>query len=485
MKRRIVVVTLIVSSFGLVHSSSARETTLTGGISCSYEFNDRTYHLEQDDNMTAEEAARTEKEKNEQNDYNRIRVSPLILLVSESETDLFEIRFNPAIRYDVDDDDYDMDQNFFAGFEKELTKKLSFSVSEQFVSSDYQNVTWDGLDETTTEDDTDPSLTTDIGRRKYWKNTAKLSSKYRYGDDRHFGMGLSSIVLRNDEDAGQSYYNDYDRSEIFFKNVHRFDVRWKTSFDVKYIQGDFEEDIEDDETATEDPVSRDLQEYRLNATLENNSLRHDPVFFTYGYIGARYDDPLQVDDDVHQGMVKWQHFIDEEVYTIFGVGPSYMTSESDSGSWGVNGIAAYNHQSRHTILNIQIEKLYDVDNFSGNDERGVVNSWVASVKLNHQLLEKVGFFAGSAYTYEDRNYSSNYLENNETTDSSVDDTEGKDDYHVDTIIGYAGLQYSFMENYSLQLKYNYLYKDSDRNDKNYDEHRVVLALSWQEDLFQW
>ncbi len=60
-----------------------------------------------------------------------------------------------------------------------------------------------------------------------------------------------------------------------------------------------------------------------------------------------------------------------------------------------------------------------------------------------------------------------------------------DKYHDDLYIAGTGLSYTFLQFYTASVDYTFTKLDSDRAGDDYDDHRVLLTLSWQKELFHW
>ena len=49
----------------------------------------------------------------------------------------------------------------------------------------------------------------------------------------------------------------------------------------------------------------------------------------------------------------------------------------------------------------------------------------------------------------------------------------------------GGLQYSFWESYAASLQYTFVHQESETAIDEYDEHRLMLMLSYNKDFFRW
>ncbi len=325
--------------------SYARDNSLTAGLSTGVDYSDRTYDQQRDDD----------------NDYERLFLSPLLLFRSLSERDSFELQANPSIKYDLDESDTDWDSNVRVAADRFMTKEWQLGGSNQYLISDYSD---------NEAESTDPDLSDDRGRQRYWRNSLNLFTNYFYAEDSRMGLDLGYIVLRNDNDDDFSGNEEYDRYTANLLNNHRYNAIWASTVEFGFVPGDFKEND------SNDGLSDDLKEYRLSLALDNQSIVNNLFSTSFDYTAARYDDSDQEDNDIYQGRLTWRRDHSSRMYTVVGAGPSYSKTEGQSGDWGGNGIAEVNYEvDEYGYINFQVEKSYDVDNFSGSDESGVVDTW--------------------------------------------------------------------------------------------------------------
>ncbi|MCK5516412.1 MAG: hypothetical protein KAI39_06010 [Desulfobulbaceae bacterium] len=473
--------------------SHARQNRITGGLSISYDYNDRRYSSIRDNPDTATDESQLTADRDD--DYRRIVLTPLVHFKSISEKDTFELRATPGIKYDLIDYGTDWDNNLYIAADRFVTKSWQLGASNHFLRSDYHNTDNTFSTESSgpsqeVTPSTDPQLSTDNGRRRYWRNTFNIFSDYIYQEDSLFSMGFNYIVLRND-DTGIGGYEDYDRYAVTLRNEHRFSSIWKSNLDLQFVRGNFDpadreiveaviDELAPDAgfTPTDDQLSKDLKEYHLLLTVDNESIAHNPLFLSYNYIGSQYDEALQDDGNVHQMRFTWKREFSPQLYTKLGGGPSYEKSEGRDANWGGNGIAELDYQMEHSSFNFLIDKRYDVNNFSGNDERGFVDIWDSRLSFNHLLQRDLSMNAFLSYIYEDREELAINLEDENLT-------TGLEVIHKDRYIAGLGLTYSFMQYYSAGVNYTFTKQESDRIGDTYDDHRLLLTLSWQKELARW
>ena len=447
--------------------SFARVGSLTGGLSVGLDSDNRYY-----DSNTVEDYR-----------YRRILFSPMMQFKSLSEKDSFELRAAPAIKYDLLDSGTDWDSSFDVNANRYITKSLQVGLSDTFIRSDYNGTEYTVSNNTAiapTEspavvssptETQQPQLSSDRGRQRYWKNSSELFTNYFYRQDSLLRLDFNYIALRNDSYSYDVIGNeDYDRYATSLRNEHRFNVIWKSTVDLQFVRGIF---------PSSDPVnlSNDLKEYHMGLAIANETFAHNPISLSYNYIGTRYDETLLNDDDIHQARLNWKRIFSPRLYTNLGVGPSYDKTEGQDGTWGGNGIAELNYAVEQGFYNVQVEKKYDVDNFSGTNDHALRDSWIARLSAVQQLRKELTLTGRLDYIYEDRT---------ETLATSGGAGLSQiDKFHRDIYIAGAGLKYTFWQFYNAGLEYTYTKQDSDRDDESYDDHRILLTLSWQKELLHW
>ena len=458
----------------LPHSSLARTGSMTVGLATSYDYEDRQYDGFLD-SEGEEVAGRTEKTE-------QVGLTPLITLVSEGQTDRVEIRLAPTLVYDLRDSETDWDADIALIAEKVLSQNWRVSGSNTFLRSDEHSP--DFLD--ITEPDTPAAASTDdlttsaeLERERYWQNTLATDLFYTYGEEREAGIGLDWTVLRED-DSDAVDLDDYDRYALRLTNEYRFNPFWKNTARLALIRGEYP-DSSGGATIDAEDFDRDLWEYRAGIGIENNSFRLTSYLLDYDYIGARYDelDPTQVleDVDIHSLRLTWRREISQQWSVALGGGPTYVRPDIRDDEWGGNGLAEINFRDRYTTIGLLVESGYDVDDFSGTDELGLVEYSEARLSASHQFLERLTLNGALIYRQESRDLP--VTATTDTPDSIADDTT------EDLYAASVGLAYSFLRYYRLGLDYTYSQLDSDLPGDDYDDHRILLSLSWEQEWMRW
>lgn len=206
-------------------------------------------------------------------------------------------------------------------------------------------------------------------------------------------------------------------------------------------------------------------EYRPSFRIINNSFEHDRLSLLYSFIGARFDEELRDDSDTHQLRFDWKHGFTPHMSATIGGGPSYAKSEGQDATWGANGFADFDYKIERGFIKLSVDKRFDVSNFSGTEQTGLVNTWDSRLSLGYQLSKPVTVSGRFSYLYEDR--------------------KQEEDIHKDRYIADCGLNYKFWRYYAASVDYQFVKRVSDVAGEDYDEHRVLLTLSWQKELFHW
>lgn len=481
-----------VCSFGalalvlLPTASFARVNTITTGISTSYDYNDRQTDPVPQDQTTI---VANQQTTSDTNDYSRIAVTPLIEFVSDSQLDHLTFRAAPSIKYDLLGDQTDWDGDLFVSADRALSKAWQIRASNAFIRSDYHDLQSGDTNPQVSQNSPDatPVLSSDQGRTRYWRNTLNAGSKYSYDQDSLIDIGGDLTILRYDDSTTSTSQEDYDRYAFHVNNEHRYNAIWKSLAGLNVIRGNYSNPYTSSTTSTSaaanlsnTDLANDLWEYRLHAAVENKSFEHNKISLDYNYIGTQYDEAEKNNGQIHQSQLNWRHDFSQQLNSTLGAGPSYEKTEGQDGNWGENGIAEINYLTQHGSFTLGAEKRFDVDNFSGTTDRGFIDYWDTYFHFTYQLFEHLSCDGRLSYRNEDR------TESALTTSSAtipVDPTLTQ--YNRDLTTAGIGLTYTFLQYYSAGLNYTFTSQDSEQIGDTYDDHRVLLTLSWKQEWLHW
>ncbi|MCB2173682.1 hypothetical protein KQH41_00290 [bacterium] len=471
------------------YPAAARVNVLTTGVGLSYNIVERQYDDTTDDPATeVDESAGFPEE----DDYRRIILTPLVLLTSSSERDTFELRLAPDLQYDFLESDSDWAGSAGLSFERFVTQTWQLGIENTLLRADYYRTdeAAGGVIETVPAEpelgSTEPELSPNIGRNQFWRNSLSLFSEHGYGQDSLVRFGFGYIVLRNDDDL-LTEVEDYDRYEVSLINEHRFSPRWATAADLRFIRGIFDDPVVfGEEPDLGETLSDDLWEYRGTFALENNSIERNPLTVSYFYILTRYDETLRRDFDIHQMRLTWRRDYSSRLYTSIGAGPTFITTEGQDDEWDANGLAEINYLLERGALNFQVEKGFDSVDFGGDEERGLVDFWEARFTASYALTPYLSVAGRLSYLYEDRTDPLAALAADIAGGEGGPAADGDpEEYHNDRYLAGVTLNYLFMEDYTAGIDYSYMTQDSDRRVDSYDEHRLLLTISWETEVLRW
>ncbi len=435
----------------------AGNNTVTVGLSTSVDVSERKY-----DDVSSKD--------NEE--HRTLSLRPLVQLESVSKDSRFEALVQPSLKYDLIDSELDWDQNIYLYGKKAFSQKWIADVSNTFVKSDYhQNeLNQDDMlalyaDETVAQN----PLSTDIGRRRYTRNTSQLNVTHVYGNERIFVIGSKYELLRYETSEGQ-IYNDYDRYEFFLNNKHRLSRAWSTGVDFSVVRGDYKPAGDMDSQSS---VLNDMYEYRAGFRIDNSSLRQHTIGLGYNYVGVRYDERDINDLDIHSLGISLNSKISYRIETKISAGPSYRKTEGKKSTWGIGGGAEVNYLLDRGKIIIGARKGYDVDNFTGTDEQGSIEYLEAWLAGDYEIMKALSLAGRITYRDEARDGLQQVVE-----EIPVDNDKKR-------YMGRISLNYSFMRNFSSSLSYTYVHQTADVVTDDYDDHRALLALSWKQSAFTW
>ena len=482
--RAILPTTLAVAIFGGGSPLFARDYKVDGGVTVGYERYDRRY----DKSMSSQtavggaEVTTTEDLTALQNDeYDRFRVAPLIAISSLSARDDVTLRYSPSFRYDYEVYDHDVDHDLSAKYNRFLTRNWQLKLSEKYLLTDAV------LDQNSDTLTNSVQLSDSTGRRKYWTNNVGFVSEYTYWEDSLFSVGYNFGMLENVDAGTDSNYQNYDRHESSLSVAHRFDSIWKMTATAKYVRGLYDEVTAEKALSGED-IDQDLSEYRASTMLQSSLIDHHPLSLTYSFLQVAYDDATLNTSFLHDVTVGWQWDIAKEFRVNLGGGPSYQETEGQTGNWGYNANAGIKYTLEHSSIGVTATHGFDRQNFTGTNESGLREFSQAQVDYQHEIFQDLAFRVFTSYRYEDQEEITG--QKNVTADSG---TATADNQIVPEITVFNRQQftagssagYRFWRYYTVNLSYNYLLQDSEKLKDSYDEHRLILSLSMEQELFAW
>jgi hypothetical protein len=490
----------LLALFVVNHSmpADAAEVTVKGGLSMGADLYDRHYNNETDNPEKSSDSVSTLPDDDE-DDYQRIVIQPLIAIDRVTERSAFSLSYQPGFYYDFESEDDDIQHHASLDYKRELTKNWKLSLNDSFLQADDANKieTADSATGIAASQKTAGSETAaqtestgnsdDQGRRKYTTNTLQLLSDWEYRQDSQFALGYGYGILRNDEDEARQQDEDYDRHDVSAQLGHRLSQKWKANLSGQYVRGLYDEPEADDSTTdangatgSAENVSDDVSEYHAGAGAEYNGIARHPLSLNYRYSLYDYEDEAEGDTQVHDLTFGWKWLHSPRLTFSLAAGPSYAETDGQDDTWGGNGEAGIDYAMEKAHFNFTLAKGLERQNFTGEtDNNGLIDYWDARASYSRQLLESTTFSLSVGYRYEDQ----------DELKSIVDGKSGQDDLFetINTQNFYAGcgLKYLFWQWYALDLSYRYGDQVSDNPDDEYDEHIVMLKLSFVKDFWRW
>jgi hypothetical protein len=476
----------------LAHQASARNTIVQGSISTGLDYWERSYDSD-------------EAEEKSSGDKRQIGIWPEIVIVSEDIKDVLSFKYAPVLKYDDVDSETDVDHYLSLAGERLLTRNWKVMLSDNFRLSDDpyfsteqyadtssvsgQDSTEDTEAEQESENDNfDPALTNgdelskDSGRSRYWTNSLFLQSQYTISERTGVGLGYGYSVLRN-ESADDDAYNEYDKHSFVGTLDHVFTQSWWTSFGLNYTRG-LRDDVLD--PVNGGYITDDLDQYGLNAQVDYKANSTSTIPVKYDYSATDFDNEYRRDLFAHNLSAGWEYEIDSRTSMALGGGPSYAEADGLDGEWGYNAYFDLARKYLHSSLSFSLLKKFETKNFTGTDNSGLKDTFLASLIYNNQFTQNLNWNVYGRYRWEsnadpqDEYRSASSEEELDTEESLGDVTYEKNSYEVGT-----GLSYQFLRYYSVGVRYAYYVSDGDLDADQYNDHRVMLTLSAVKDLWRW
>lgn len=457
---------------------------MDGGISVGYERYDRRYKKSNSSESVvgvADVATTEDLAALQDDEYDRFRVAPLISISSLSARDDVTLRYSPSFRYDYETFGHNVDHDLSAKFNRFLTRSWQLKLSEKYLLTDAV------LDQNSSTSADSVQLSDSTGRRKYWTNNVGFVSEYTYWEDSLFSLGYTNGILENVDAGADSSYENYDRHESSLSVAHRFDSIWKMTATGKYVRGLYDK-VTAEKATTGASIDQDLSEYRASTMLESSLIDHHPLSLTYSFLQVAYDDATLNPSFLHDATLGWQWDTAKEFRVNLGGGPSYQETEGQTGNWGYNANAGIKYTLEHSSIGVTATHGFDRQNFTGTNENGLREFSLARVDYLHENLEDLTLKLLASYRYEDQEEITGRKIVTADSGTTTADNQSIPEITVfnrQQVVAGTGAAYRFWHWYTVNLSCNYLQQDSEKSNDNYDEHRLILSLAMEKELFSW
>ncbi len=474
---------LTASLYGVV-SSLARDYKVSGGISVGYERYDRQYDKNTDSasvNSSGEVTTTEDLTVLQDDEYDRLRAAPLVAITAISARDEASLRYSPSFRYDYDSYDHDLDHDLSAQVKRFISRDWQLKLTEKYLLTDAV------IDQVSAAAETAVQLSDTTGRRKYWTNDLGFVSEYTYWEDSLFSFAYAYGILENiDVDSGSGYEN-YERHEGLLSVAHRLDSIWRMTVTAGYVRGLYD-NVAADQTTAEENIDKDLGEYRASTMLEASLIDHHPLSLSYSYLAVDYDNNSLDTSSLQDVTLGWRWDISKELAVNLGGGPSYQLTEGQTGTWGYNARAGLQYAMEHSSIAVTASHGFDRQNFTGTNDNGLREFSQARVDYQIEIIKDVTLNVFTSYRYEDQEE----ITGQSAVAADVQATGVDDQIIFETEVFnrqrfLAGTRagYRFWRWYTVNLSYDYVLQDSEKTGDSYDEHRLILSLSMEKELFSW
>jgi len=453
----------------LVGPALARQTTVTGTATTSYDFRERSY--DQGDNVA----------NRDEGDVQKMGIGPGVTVVSKGINDVFSFNYSPLLNYDFVTDSSGVDHQLNLSGERSLSRYWSFTLTDDFIRSDDPS---SASTASTTGIAGQPpispgnELSRDLSGQKFWTNTAALRTAYALGENSRIGGGYSYSVLRNDSgNNGLDNLDDYDKHAFTTDFSHGFNRNWRSSLGLNYTRG-----LYDNTNVSAVPVTSadmpDLNEYGTNLGVDYIDSVKDFFPFKYSFNTTQYDGDTRLDSEAHQWSAGWDHAFDARSRLAMGGGPSFAKTEGLEGSWGYNAYLTFSKKYEHASYALQLNKQFETRNFTGSaNDSGLTDTYNATASFNYQYTQSLALDLFGRYSWQ------SILDPqglNPATGTTGDNSSDKNIYEAG-----AGFSYSFAQWYKAGVKYVYYVSDGDQNSEQYTDHQLLFTLSATKEFWRW
>jgi hypothetical protein len=182
------------------------------------------------------------------------------------------------------------------------------------------------------------------------------------------GFGYGFRVLRNesDEEEVTAEYDEYDRHEFSGIWSYRFNPAWRTSLNLAYIKGLYDDlevqvppDLIDPEALPKTfSFPRTWRSTGRMSVLITPGAPMTFFPFLYRFRGTEYED-VRRDIWAHEFSAGWDHAFDSRTRLAIGAGPSYAEAEDLDGEWGYNAYLNFTRAYQHADIQGRGQKGYE------------------------------------------------------------------------------------------------------------------------------
>lgn len=443
------------------HSSNARETITSVGVSTGFDYSNRVYDDSELESQTVPPP---------QDERGQIIISPDISIFTETTNDSALLSYQPTLGYDVmESESNDINNEASVGYQRDLTDIWDLKLYDVFKNTDENESNRpksdplsDGFLEELTSNipSMNDNLRDDFGRRRYSRNEFDISTGINYQSKNRISLGYGWDHLDYDvDDTDSETYQDYDKYNVSLALYHELNSLWTVKGYTQYVRGIYD---------TDDGTDEDLEEFHLGSIVTTNIIDSHPMTLSYDFSETNYDDDEIDNSQIHQLTLGYQ-LISSSLFDInIGAGPTYTKLSDSEDSWDANGNLSVLYRIGGGSLRLSSDIGTQFDNFSGTEERALTDYWQSRLEFTYQVTRSLepSLYCG----YRD-----------ETRTEVATDTE----VEIDQISVGAGIKYKINDNVAANLNYDFTDQESNDSADSYDEHRIQLMFSIKTDLLKW
>ncbi|MBW1645280.1 MAG: outer membrane beta-barrel protein [Deltaproteobacteria bacterium] len=380
----------------------------------------------------------------EEDDVN-FTITPSINWLAAVEHASLSVTYTPGINSYVDDSSNNYishDVNVVADWQP--LQYLAFKFTEHYLHSE------DPLDDRDSRrrDEEDSRLNDRQGRDPYYRNDVGLTGTYTFGDQRFFDLGYRFGLLQNENP------DDTDSREHSVSSHLGFKVSDHDMLDLSYVftRGIYKHD-------PDDFVSHDVTG-RYTRTITP----HLDVYGQLGFLHYDYDSSSEEDNyDEYSGDLGVTYRF-REYYTF---GASYGRydhhSKGDDDNSGNRWSAYLQRDFENKSFRVAFDYGTEVNNFDA-ENNGYTKYWSLMADFNYHFAERWSLTANGTYRNDD-----------------YQDEEPS--YEQDEYMAGVTLSYAINDWLSAAASYNYDELDSDRDEDDYVDNRVMFSLTARWNVF--
>lgn len=294
-----------------------------------------------------------------------------------------------------------------------------------------------------------PDQETDTNRREgYYSNNSRLNLTQRFGENRHFSVGYAyNFINYKDAESEDNQSHNASFDSTFYLNPH-------TGFQthVTYTKGLYE-------------VTSDFDETNGSLRLIHDVSRRVQINVAYDHSIMNWEEDQGADHNYQiynpSAGIRYSFGDDGETAVNVGYFVQDIDSQQNENGLTVNGNVGRSWRFRQG--NIQLTGNSGYENSQLNsDNLGFNVFYGAEFLLNYQIERNVSSTLHASYRH------------NDYVNSSPDDSDRADKI----IASGCSLNWQFLRWLTIRFDYNFRKLDSNRDENDYIENRVLVSLNF-------